>query len=142
MNEIIVNKVGGTSNATPEAVAMSMEWADDALVTVVSAPGKLSSKEAEDFPIPTHVGPEIIGQKVTDILKLGYERHRSEGVFPAHYAGAVAGRYQHIVEGIGSPLNCAWLDNIHTRIQAASDTGWSQTRLRKRERGRQSADDI
>ena len=41
MSEVIVAKAGGTSNATPEAVQQSLDWAEQSNVFVVSAPGKL-----------------------------------------------------------------------------------------------------
>ena len=106
MSEVIVAKAGGTSNRDAEAVLQSMEWAEQANIFVVSAPGKLESDD-------------LAADKVTNLLLSARSEYRRSGAVPAEISDAVTERFFSIVKDLGSvtAMPVTWVDRIPARVE-------------------------
>lgn len=110
MSDFVVGKAGGTSNAHAEAVAVSLEWAEQTDVFVPSAPGKLDEE-----------GPHA--DKVTNMLLLARDEYESQGYVSSDKTGIITERYAAIVAGLGSTIiDGMWVDSIRLRVQEAART--------------------
>lgn len=110
MSEVVVAKAGGTSNATAEAVAQSLAWAEQSDIFVVSAPGVVAG--------------EVGSKKVTKMLGAAYAEYTEDGYVASSTSGDITARYAEIANGLGSstmPDN--WLNSIRPRIEAAVTHG-------------------
>ena len=105
MSESLVAKAGGTSNASAINVLQSMEWAEQADIFVVSAPGELENS-----------GDKV--DKVTDLLLKARKQYVDQGIVSSEIAEQITGRYAAIVEGLGElSLPVGWLDDIKPRFE-------------------------
>src|SRR5665213_212899 len=105
MSELLVAKAGGTSNASAAALEQSLQWAEQADIFVVSAPGKLA-------------GDDLGSSKVTDLLLNAREQYLTDGAVPSEIADIVTSRYEAIALGIGhATVSSYWIDAIKPRIE-------------------------
>ncbi len=103
MRDVVVSKAGGTSHATPEAFELSLEWAEESTVMVVSAPGKIDNS--------------LYGSKVTKQLLAGYD-----GEVPLDtVTDAVTRRFIDLTQGLGVTMPQGWHEWIAPRIEAYMD---------------------
>lgn len=113
MSEIVVGKAGGTSNATAEAVAVSLEWAEKTKAFVVSAPGK--HPDGRD--------------KITKRLIAAHGQYLNGGV-DRDTKHEIIERYEEIVAGLGvGALLGSWVDGIGHRIEQAVRYGEDETSM-------------
>ncbi|HEX9594740.1 MAG TPA: hypothetical protein VF996_01255, partial [Candidatus Saccharimonadales bacterium] len=123
MNEQIY-KFGGTSNATAEAVDLSMKQGREGAVTVVSAPGKLSQEQVDSMEIPRYVPEHFFRLKITEQLEATYEDFYASLIVPQMSIESIKGRYRQIVTGLGlTALKGSWLEEyIPRRIETGLQT--------------------
>ncbi len=126
----IVSKFGGTSNATAEAVAQCNELTSDSLVTVVSAPGKLTTEQVAEFSQYYAGDPALLAHKITEQLignndipgALG--EFRQNGQVSGETIQSITARYAQIVHGLELPLRgTGWLRDIAPRVELVVKQG-------------------
>ena len=126
----IVSKFGGTSNATPEAVNQCVELSQGHVVTVLSAPGKLTAAQVEQYSEFVPDDPALFGDKVTDQLLGAHQYFIDTGEQSSVHTRSVQARYAMLVRGLGiSSLEDEWLRDIPARIGTSVKNGKESTSM-------------